>query len=287
MAALVPAKCTECGGNININPNERLSICEYCGKPFVVQEAIQNFNTTYNITTNISNEIKADVINVYDSSSNAENLLVRARNFLDTIQFDRALEYCDRVLDIDPGNETAKAIIDDVEKYSIMRKAKKKLKLSDKAWLATSKVRGHVIIPDDLEDPSVCAELVDCGVLRMPENTLCVKDVIGQMLRDDTDSLSPITEEMIYDDSDAEADSFMVLDDSRLNLNDKAVTKRSIKAGEIIQTSDLEDPAIFTDLIKAWLLEITDETLCVREVIGREIKTSVDSLTPLSTDMFE
>ncbi len=62
---LVPAKCPECGGNINIDPNKRAGICEYCKQPFVVQEAIQNFNTTYNVTNN--NEIHADIVNVYDN----------------------------------------------------------------------------------------------------------------------------------------------------------------------------------------------------------------------------
>ena len=62
---LVPAKCPECGGNINIDPAKKAGICEYCKQPFVVEEAIQNFNTTYNITNN--NEIKADVVNVYEN----------------------------------------------------------------------------------------------------------------------------------------------------------------------------------------------------------------------------
>lgn len=280
MAALVPAKCTECGGNININPEERLSICEYCGRPFVVQEAIQNFNTTYNITTNISNEIKADVINVYDSTSNAENLLIRAKEFLDTIQFDRAVEYCDRVLDIDPHNEEARAIIDDVEKYSIMRTAKRKMKLSDKAVLALSKPEGHFIIPDDLERPSACTDLVDCGLLKLPENTLCVKDVIGKVLKKDTDSLTPIVEGMVYDDKDG-----IYIDDPRFNWNDKAVTNRRMEAGETVQFTDLEDPAIFPDLVNAGLLGLTDEVLCVNDVIGRQIKNRIDSLTPLKAEM--
>lgn len=63
--ALVPAKCPECGGNINIDPAKKAGICEYCKQPFIVEEAINNFNTTYNVTNN--NEIKADVVNVYEN----------------------------------------------------------------------------------------------------------------------------------------------------------------------------------------------------------------------------
>lgn len=64
---LVPAKCPECGGNINIDGSKKAAICEFCKQPFVVQDAINNFNTTYNITNN--NEIKADVVNVYESKN--------------------------------------------------------------------------------------------------------------------------------------------------------------------------------------------------------------------------
>lgn len=65
--SLVPAKCPECGGNINIDGSKKAAICEFCKQPFVVQDAINNFNTTYNITN--KNEIKADVVNVYESKN--------------------------------------------------------------------------------------------------------------------------------------------------------------------------------------------------------------------------
>ena len=64
---LVPAKCPECGGNINIEANKRAAICEFCKQPFVVEDAINNFNTTYNITNN--NEIKADTVNVFNGDN--------------------------------------------------------------------------------------------------------------------------------------------------------------------------------------------------------------------------
>lgn len=62
---LVPAKCPECGGNINIDAEKKAAICEFCKQPFVVEEAINNFNTTYNITNH--NDIKTDVVNVYEN----------------------------------------------------------------------------------------------------------------------------------------------------------------------------------------------------------------------------
>ena len=71
---LVPAKCPECGGNINIESEQRLGVCEYCKQPFVVQEAINHFNTTYNITNN--NEIKTDVVNIYQKEE--KDFIIRA-----------------------------------------------------------------------------------------------------------------------------------------------------------------------------------------------------------------
>lgn len=76
---LVPAKCPECGGNINIDSKKRAAICEFCKQPFVVEDAINNFNTTYNITNN--NEIKADVVNVYESKS--QDFVIKAGELIE------------------------------------------------------------------------------------------------------------------------------------------------------------------------------------------------------------
>ena len=47
---LAPAKCPECGGNINIDSNKKAAICEFCKQPFIVEEAIKTFNIGYNQT---------------------------------------------------------------------------------------------------------------------------------------------------------------------------------------------------------------------------------------------
>ena len=44
---LVLATCPECGENINIDPEKRAAICEFCKSPFVVEDAINNFNYSY------------------------------------------------------------------------------------------------------------------------------------------------------------------------------------------------------------------------------------------------
>ncbi len=42
---LVPAKCPECSGSIKVDKDKKAAICEYCGTPFIVEEAINNYIT--------------------------------------------------------------------------------------------------------------------------------------------------------------------------------------------------------------------------------------------------
>ena len=69
--------------------------------------------------------------------------------------------------------------------------------------------------------------------------------------------------------------------------NDPAVTCCRFEAGAIIEPSVLEDPAIFPDLEDTGLLEITDATLTIGQVLGAKLKETVDSLTPLTMDLVD
>lgn len=62
--ALVPAKCTQCGGNIEVDDTHEAGICQHCGTPFITEKAI------YNYTTNVTNNINANVVNIYGSNTN-------------------------------------------------------------------------------------------------------------------------------------------------------------------------------------------------------------------------
>lgn len=68
---------------------------------------------------------------------------------------------------------------------------------------------------------------------------------------------------------------------------DPAVTCCRFEAGQVVEPSTLEDPAIFADLEDSGLLEITDATLTIGQVLGAKLKETVDSLTPLTADMLE
>lgn len=66
--ALVQAKCTNCGANLEVDSSNEAAICQACGTPFIVEKAINNYNTT--------NNIKADVVNVY--GGNSADFVIRA-----------------------------------------------------------------------------------------------------------------------------------------------------------------------------------------------------------------
>ena len=41
---LVPAVCTQCGGQLEVDPTQEAAVCKYCGTPFIVEKAIQNYS---------------------------------------------------------------------------------------------------------------------------------------------------------------------------------------------------------------------------------------------------
>ena len=58
---LVQAKCTNCGANLEIDNTLDAAVCPYCNVPFVVEKAINNYNT--------ANHISAGPVNAYGGSS--------------------------------------------------------------------------------------------------------------------------------------------------------------------------------------------------------------------------
>ncbi|MBR0149084.1 MAG: zinc ribbon domain-containing protein [Lachnospiraceae bacterium] len=134
---LVPAKCTGCGAPLKVNPEEKTAKCEHCGNEFIVQEAINN----YNISTTGNVNISGSNITI-KSGPDVESYLYRANEFFNEFNFDKANEYYEKVLDLDPMNSEAKRKIEDLSfpmlhcgtlKYSLLeisfteRKTKKLL----------------------------------------------------------------------------------------------------------------------------------------------------------------
>ena len=61
---IIPLTCPNCGGNLKVESAKDAAICEYCGKPFIVKDAV--FNTYVNNVTNITaDNFIAENVNIY------------------------------------------------------------------------------------------------------------------------------------------------------------------------------------------------------------------------------
>lgn len=110
--SLVKAQCTNCNAPLDVDTSQAAAICKYCGMPFIVEQAIKN----YNIHVNSSNlNITSAVINMGDNT-NVNNLLLRAQKFEKGGEYNLALEYYNKVLDIDINQESAQSGVERVKR---------------------------------------------------------------------------------------------------------------------------------------------------------------------------
>lgn len=98
--ALVPAICTQCGAQIEVDDTHEAGICKYCGTAFITEKAINNY--VVNSTIHVQNAS----INV--SNVNIENLLLRAKEFEQMGDKEKAVEYYNRILDENINNVEAR-----------------------------------------------------------------------------------------------------------------------------------------------------------------------------------
>lgn len=60
---LVNAKCTNCGANLKVDCSKDAAICEFCGSAFIVEKAVNNYNTIN------QNKTHAHIVNIYDGTN--------------------------------------------------------------------------------------------------------------------------------------------------------------------------------------------------------------------------
>ena len=58
--ALIAAKCTQCGANIEVDKSREAGICPHCGTAFITEKVINNYSITYNITKFVTDETKVE-----------------------------------------------------------------------------------------------------------------------------------------------------------------------------------------------------------------------------------
>lgn len=112
---LVPARCTNCGGQLDVDANQQTALCPYCNTAFIVEQAINNFNV--NTMENVN--IGSATINV--QGIDTKNLVARAKSFEDNKELETALDYYNRVLDADVNNleaiEGVRRVKDKIKNY--------------------------------------------------------------------------------------------------------------------------------------------------------------------------
>ncbi|MBQ8803519.1 MAG: hypothetical protein IJZ53_07805 [Tyzzerella sp.] len=97
--SLIPAKCTNCGANINVDEYKDAGICEFCGCAFVTEKAINNYTT--NITNNIVNNNNFNGANVtIQDDDNVDGLLRLAKRELQSKHYGskKLFEYLDEII---------------------------------------------------------------------------------------------------------------------------------------------------------------------------------------------
>ena len=92
---LVPAKCTNCGAPLEVNPAEKAAICPYCEQAYIVDQAINN------VSVAVRGDVHIDGAVVNLAGQDTQNLVERAKRFEDACDFAKALEYYEKALDID------------------------------------------------------------------------------------------------------------------------------------------------------------------------------------------
>lgn len=71
---------------------------------------------------------------------------------------------------------------------------------------------------------------------------------------------------------------------AKAHANDPAVCCCRFEAGTVVEAANLEDPAIFPDLVDSGLLEIPENVLTIGQVLGATLTETLDALSPMTTD---
>ena len=75
---LVPAKCPNCGGQLEVDNSKEAAVCPCCGQPYIVEKAVQNYKI-YGSQVNLHSD--SMVINVVNGSS-LESLIKKGKEII-------------------------------------------------------------------------------------------------------------------------------------------------------------------------------------------------------------
>ena len=142
---------------------------------------------------------------------------------------------------------------------------------------------GTIIAAEHLEDPSIFPDLEDSGLISIPKNCAKIGQVIGAKVLKTVDSLTPLTADILEGMKEYEATN----EEELSQADEKAVFKYNMKAGDIIDVADLENPMNFEKLEDSLLIKLDENVLTRSEVVGAKLKMDVPALTPILPNMLE
>ena len=83
---IVAAICTQCGAGLQVDNSLDAAICPFCNVAFIVEKAINNYNTTNYVNNNISNS----VVNIMNGGNDIEHLLQNVNTFMKIRKYNEA-----------------------------------------------------------------------------------------------------------------------------------------------------------------------------------------------------
>lgn len=147
---------------------------------------------------------------------------------------------------------------------------------------------GTIISASNLEDPAIFPDMVDSGLLTIPDNCVKVGEAIGAKLLKTIDSLIPLTADILEGIKVMDSEPKAEKKETELTQGDaKAVLKYNKKVGEVIKAEDLENPMNFEKLEDSLLIKLDEKVLSREEVIGAILKVDAVALTPVTPIMLE
>ena len=144
---------------------------------------------------------------------------------------------------------------------------------------------GTVISADNLEDPAIFPDMVDSGLLSIPDNCCKIGEVLGAKLLKTIDSLTPLTPDILEGVKSADASTETKTEEVLTEGSEKAVLKYNKKAGDVIAVSDLEDPMFFEQLEDSLLIELSDRVLSREKAVGQTLKVDAPAITVVTPEM--
>ena len=79
----------------------------------------------------------------------------------------------------------------------------------------------------------------------------------------------------------------ITIETAKAHANDPAVTCCRFEEGTVVDPANLEDPAIFPDLVESGLLVLPENTLTIGQILGAKLTKTCDALTALTPENAE